>query len=202
MASVTGHAEGPGGTTRAGVGRGPARAEYAAGVTSAQNSCAPLHTCPPLRVVRLDRDLPLPARAHDGDAGIDLYSTTDLELAPGRRQLVGTGIAVALPHGTVGLVHPRSGLAARAGLSIVNAPGTVDAGYRGEIKVCLLNTDPESPIVIARGDRIAQFLVQRVELPEVVEVDELDETARGSGGYGSSGGHALLTTPTGDDTEG
>lgn len=145
-----------------------------------------------LPLVRLDPDLPLPTRAHPGDAGIDLYSTTDLELGPGRRQVVGTGIAIALPHGTVGLVHPRSGLAARAGLSIVNAPGTIDAGYRGEIKVCLINLDPESPIQIARGDRIAQLLVQRVELPEIVEVTTLDETARGAGGYGSSGGHAIL----------
>lgn len=145
-----------------------------------------------LAIKRLDPDLPLPARAHPGDAGVDLYSTTDLELAPGRRQLVGTGIAIALPTGTVGLIHPRSGLAARAGLSIVNTPGTVDAGYRGEIKVCLINLDRDEPIVIARGDRIAQLLVQRVELPELVETDELDETSRGAGGYGSSGGHARL----------
>ncbi|GAA3960455.1 dUTP diphosphatase [Gordonia caeni] len=150
----------------------------------------------PLRMVRLDPDLPLPARAHPGDAGIDLYSTTDLELAPGRRQVVGTGIAVALPFGTVGLVHPRSGLAARAGLSIVNAPGTIDAGYRGEIRVCLINLDPEAPIAISRGDRIAQLLVQKVELPEVVEVSELDDTERGDGGYGSSGGHAILHSAT------
>lgn len=152
-------------------------------------------------MVRLDPDLPLPARAHPGDAGIDLYSTTDLELAPGRRQVVGTGIAVALPFGTVGLVHPRSGLAARAGLSIVNAPGTIDAGYRGEIKVCLINLDPEAPIAISRGDRIAQLLVQKVELPEVVEVSELDDTERGGGGYGSSGGHAILHSAT-DTSEG
>lgn len=151
----------------------------------------------PLRVVRLDPDLPLPQRAHAGDAGVDLYSTTDLELAPGRRQVVGTGIAIALPAGTVGLVHPRSGLAARAGLSIVNAPGTIDVGYRGEIKVCLINLDPEAPIVISRGDRIAQLLVQRVELPEFIEVASFDEagladTTRGAGGHGSSGGHASL----------
>lgn len=145
-----------------------------------------------LRVRRLDPDIPLPTRAHPGDAGVDLCSTIDLELPPGRRQLVGTGLAVALPLGTVGLVHPRSGLAARAGLSIVNSPGTIDAGYRGEIKVCLINLDPDEPISIARGDRIAQLLVQRVELPELVEVDELDDTTRGSGGYGSSGGHAVL----------
>lgn len=147
---------------------------------------------PVLAVRRLDADLPLPVRAHHDDAGIDLRSTVDLELAPGRRQLVGTGIAIALPPGTVGLIHPRSGLAARAGLSIVNSPGTIDAGYRGEIKVCLINLDPEAPISIARGDRIAQLLVQRVELPAIVEVTELDDTARGTGGYGSSGGHAIL----------
>ncbi|GAA3047562.1 dUTP diphosphatase [Gordonia defluvii] len=145
-----------------------------------------------LRVRRLDRDLPLPARAHPGDAGVDLYSTTDAHLRPGHRQLVGTGIAIALPVGTVGLIHPRSGLAARAGLSIVNTPGTVDAGYRGEIKVCLINLDPTEPIAIKRGDRIAQLIVQRVELPELEEVDELDDTSRGVGGYGSSGGHAAL----------
>ncbi|WOC14363.1 dUTP diphosphatase [Gordonia sp. MP11Mi] len=148
---------------------------------------------PPLRLKRLDSGLPLPARAHADDAGIDLYAATDLELAPGRRQLVGTGIAIALPVGTVGLIHPRSGLAARAGLSIVNTPGTIDAGYRGEIKVCLINHDLDTPITIARGDRIAQLLVQRVELPAVLEVDELDDTVRGAGGYGSSGGHAILS---------
>lgn len=145
-----------------------------------------------MRIRRLDKDLPLPLRAHPGDAGIDLYSTTDAELAPGRRQLVGTGIAIALPIGTVGLVHPRSGLAARAGLSIVNTPGTIDAGYRGEIKVCLINLDTEEPVVIKRGDRIAQLVIQRVELPELEEVEELDDTSRGAGGYGSSGGHAAL----------
>jgi dUTP pyrophosphatase len=150
-----------------------------------------------LAVVRLDRELPLPERAHDGDAGIDLYSAQNVELAPGERALVSTGIAVAIPHGMVGLVHPRSGLAARLGLSIVNSPGTIDAGYRGEIKVALINLDPRTPIAIRRGDRIAQLLVQRVELPEVVEVTSFDEagladTTRGSGGYGSSGGHASL----------
>ena len=150
-----------------------------------------------LAVVRLDRDLPMPSRAHDGDAGVDLYSALDVELAPGARALVPTGIAVAIPHGMVGLVHPRSGLAARVGLSIVNSPGTIDAGYRGEIKVALINLDPQTAIVIHRGDRIAQLLVQRVELPELVEVTSFDEaglgdTTRGEGGHGSSGGHASL----------
>lgn len=118
-------------------------------------------------------------------------------IEPGRRALVGTGIAVAVPTGMVGLVHPRSGLAARVGLSIVNSPGTIDAGYRGEVKLSLINLDPETPIVIARGDRIAQLLVQQVELPDLVEVDSFDEaglavTTRGVGGHGSSGGHASL----------
>jgi dUTP pyrophosphatase len=151
----------------------------------------------PLAVVRLDRDLPMPSRAHAGDAGVDLCSAVDVELAPGRRALVPTGIAVAIPFGMVGLVHPRSGLAARVGLSIVNSPGTIDAGYRGEVKVALINLDPDTPIIVHRGDRIAQLLVQRVELPEVVEMTSFDEagladTSRGDGGHGSSGGHASL----------
>ena len=150
-----------------------------------------------LAVVRLDRDLPLPTRAHDGDAGIDLYSAEDVELAAGQRALVATGIAVAIPHGMVGLIHPRSGLAARLGLSIVNSPGTIDAGYRGEIKVALINLDPAAPIVIRRGDRIAQLLVQQIELAKLVEVSSFDEaglaeTTRGQGGHGSSGGHESL----------
>jgi len=148
-------------------------------------------------VVRLDRDLPLPTRANDGDAGVDLYSAEDVELAAGQRALVATGIAVAIPHGMVGLIHPRSGLAARLGLSIVNSPGTIDAGYRGEIKVALVNLDPAAPIMIRRGDRIAQLLVQQVELPTLVEVSSFDEaglaeTTRGQGGHGSSGGHESL----------
>lgn len=139
----------------------------------------------------------MPSRAHDGDAGVDLFSAVDVELAPGHRSLVPTGIAVAIPHGMVGLIHPRSGLATRVGLSIVNTPGTVDAGYRGEIKVTLINLDSQRPIVVRRGDRIAQLLVQRVELPELVEVSSFDEaglagTTRGDGGHGSSGGHSSL----------
>ncbi len=150
-----------------------------------------------LAVVRLDRSLPLPSRAHDGDAGVDLYSAQDVELAPGERVLVSTGVAVAIPMGMVGLVHPRSGLAARVGLSIVNSPGTIDAGYRGEIKVALINLDPGRAIVVNRGDRIAQLLVQRAELPGLVEVSSFDEagladTTRGDDGHGSSGGHASL----------
>ncbi len=142
-----------------------------------------------IRIKRLDPQLPLPQRAHPGDAGADLYAAEDITLAPGARALVKTGIALALPPGTVGLIHPRSGLAAKHGLSIVNTPGTVDAGYRGEIKVCLLNTDAEVPIEITRGMRIAQLVVQRVELADFVEVEELDDTDRGEGGYGSTGTH-------------
>src|ERR1700736_1526627 len=147
--------------------------------------------------MRLNRDLPMPSRAHAGDAGVDLYSAHDVELGPGERALVPTGIAVAIPVGMVGLVHPRSGLAARVGLSIVNSPGTIDAGYRGEIKLSLINLDPTTPIVVNRGDRIAQLLVQRVELVDLVEVSSFDEaglgdTTRGAGGHGSSGGHASL----------
>jgi len=157
--------------------------------------CATVSTS--LAVVRLDPGLPLPVRAHHGDAGVDLYSAEDVELAPGHRALVRTGIAVAIPVGMVGLVHPRSGLAARVGLSIVNSPGTIDAGYRGEIKVSLINLDPSTPIVVNRGDRIAQLLVQRVELVDLFEVASFDEagmadTSRGDGGHGSSGGHASL----------
>ncbi|ALC06095.1 Deoxyuridine 5'-triphosphate nucleotidohydrolase [Corynebacterium deserti GIMN1.010] len=140
-----------------------------------------------IKLVRLDKDLPMPKRAHRGDAGVDLHATTDAVIQPGRREVVGTGVAVALPLGTVGLVHPRSGLAAREGLSIANAPGTIDADYRGEIKVCLINLDPEKPITISRGDRIAQLVIQKVELVDFVEVDELDSTVRGDQGYGSTG---------------
>lgn len=152
-------------------------------------------TIDPVRVTRLDQGLPLPQRAHAGDAGVDLHITTDVSIPPGERVVVGTGLAIALPVGTVGLVHPRSGLAARSGLSIVNTPGTIDAGYRGEIKVCLINLDPRETIDLVRGDRVAQLVVQKVELVTFVEVDTLDDTTRGDGGYGSSGGHAILTSP-------
>mgnify|MGYP005987703103 FL=1 len=145
-----------------------------------------------VRVRRLDPELPVPTRAHEGDAGVDLRITAPVTIAPGERVLVGTGIAIALPLGTVGLVHPRSGLAAKSGLSVVNTPGTIDAGYRGEIKVCLINHDLHTSIELERGDRIAQLIVQRVELVTFVEVDELDDTVRGAGGHGSTGGHASL----------
>jgi dUTP pyrophosphatase len=141
-----------------------------------------------IAVSRLDPDLPLPSYAHPGDAGADLRTTVDVELAPGERMLVPTGVAVALPEGYVALVHPRSGLAARHGLSIVNTPGTIDAGYRGEIKVLLINHDPVEPIALRRGDRIAQLVVQRFERARFVAVSDLPESARGTGGYGSTGG--------------
>ena len=138
-------------------------------------------------VTRLDPGLPLPSYAHPGDAGADLRTTVDVVLAPGERALVPTGVALALPQGYVGLVHPRSGLAARHGLSIVNTPGTVDAGYRGEIKVLLVNLDPHEPVELRRGDRVAQLVVQRVEHVAFDEVDALPDSARGAGGYGSTG---------------
>lgn len=140
-----------------------------------------------VKIKRLDKGLPMPFRAHRSDAGADLYAAETLTLQPGERALVGTGIAMALPLGTVGLIHPRSGLAAQHGLSIVNTPGTVDADYRGEIKVCLINHDPHTPIEIERGMRIAQLVVQRVELVNFSEVEDLDATDRGTGGYGSTG---------------
>ncbi|GGL14021.1 dUTP diphosphatase [Mangrovihabitans endophyticus] len=143
-------------------------------------------------VRRLDPDLPLPAYAHPGDAGADLVASRDVELAPGERALVPTGVAIALPEGFVGLVHPRSGLAHRLGVTVLNAPGTVDAGYRGEIMVNLINHDPANPAKIARGDRIAQLVVQRVERAAFRVVDDLSETVRGAGGHGSTGGHRTL----------
>ena len=141
-----------------------------------------------IAVQLLDPGLPLPAYAHPGDAGADLVTAVDVTLEPGERALVPTGIAVALPEGYVALVHPRSGLAARHGLSIVNTPGTIDAGYRGEIKVLLVNHDLREPITLKRGDRIAQLVVQRFERAAFLAVDHLPESARGSGGYGSTGG--------------
>lgn len=141
-------------------------------------------------ILRLDPDLPMPAYAHPGDAGADLCTREDVSLAPGERVLVPTGIALALPDGYVGLVHPRSGLAHRVGLSIVNAPGTIDAGYRGEVQVCLVNLDPATPIELRRGDRIAQLVIQQFETATFVEADDLPNSSRGAGGYGSTGGFA------------
>jgi dUTP pyrophosphatase len=141
-----------------------------------------------IAIVRLDTDLPLPSYAHPGDAGADLRTTVDVTLAPGERALVPTGIGIALPDGYVALVHPRSGLAARHGLSIVNSPGTVDAGYRGEVKVTLINHDPVEAVELRRGDRIAQLVIQRFERARFVEVGQLPDSVRGEGGYGSTGG--------------
>jgi dUTP pyrophosphatase len=146
----------------------------------------------PVAVCQLDDQLPMPEYAHPGDAGADLRSAEDVELAPGARHLVRTGVAVALPDGYVGLVHPRSGLASRLGVTVLNAPGTVDAGYRGEIMVNLVNHDPERTARISRGDRIAQLVVQRVERAHFHRVDDLPDSVRGAGGHGSTGGHAGL----------
>ena len=136
----------------------------------------------------LDPGLDLPSYAHPGDAGADLRSREDVVLEPGERRLVGTGVAIALPEGYAAFVHPRSGLAARHGISIVNAPGTVDAGYRGEIKVCLINTDPTVAVAIARGDRIAQLVIQPVVRADFRVVGALPASTRGVGGHGSTGG--------------
>lgn len=148
----------------------------------------------PVRVAvrRLDPDVPLPTYAHPDDAGADLVAAQDVELGPGERALVPTGLAIALPPGYVGLVHPRSGLAARLGVTVLNAPGTVDAGYRGEIMVNLINHDRERTVSIAKGDRIAQLLVQRVERAEFHVVEELPPSVRGANGHGSTGGHRSL----------
>jgi dUTP pyrophosphatase len=140
-----------------------------------------------LRVARLDARARLPTRAHPGDAGLDLYAVQPAVLAPGERASIPTGIAVEIPPGHAGLVLPRSGLAARHGISVVNAPGLIDAGYRGEIRVLLLNTDREQPFELAAGDRIAQLVVVAVAVRMVEEVPALTDTIRGSGGFGSSG---------------
>jgi dUTP diphosphatase len=146
-------------------------------------------------IKRLDPELPLPERAHPGDAGCDLVAAADVELRPGQRVIVGTGVSIALPAGYAAFVHPRSGLAARYGVTIVNAPGTVDAGYRGEIKVVLLNTDAEHSVRFLRGDRIAQLVIQRIETPVFREVDTLPGSQRGTDGHGSTGGHAMESIP-------
>ena len=137
---------------------------------------------------RLDPELPAPSYAHDGDAGADLVTAVDLDLAPGERAMVPTGTAIALPEGFAAFVHPRSGLAARCGMALVNASGTIDAGYRGEIQVIVINLDPKEPIRLNRGDRIAQLVIQRVERARFVEVEELPESVRADGGFGSTGG--------------
>ena len=139
-------------------------------------------------IQRLDPELPVPSPEHPGDAGMDLRARIDVVIEPGARQLVPTGIAIALPPGYVGLVHPRSGLALRAGVTVLNGPGTIDAGYRGEIAVILVNLDRDEPARISRGDRIAQLVVAPIATPRVVEVEQLPGSHRGSGGFGSTGG--------------
>ncbi|UIK90449.2 dUTP diphosphatase [Arthrobacter polaris] len=145
---------------------------------------------PPLSVqlCMLDAGIEPPSYAHPGDAGADLRSRIDIVLAPGERALVPTGVSIALPFGFVALIHPRSGLATKYGLTIVNSPGTVDAGYRGELLVTLLNTDSKHSISLSRGDRIAQMVIQRVETAHFIVVDELPDSVRGTGGFGSTGG--------------
>jgi dUTP pyrophosphatase len=139
-----------------------------------------------LHIRRLDERALLPTRAYPGDAGLDLYAVDEATLSPGERASIGTGIAVEIPDGEAGLVLARSGLAARHGIALVNAPGLIDAGYRGEIRILLLNPDREATFTVARGDRIAQLVLVRIETPEVVEVDELASSKRGAGGFGSS----------------
>lgn len=141
----------------------------------------------PLRVQRLDDRAVLPSRAYPGDAGLDLYALERCELAPGARARVATGVAIEIPPGHAGLVLPRSGLAARHGIALVNAPGLIDAGYRGELQVLLLNTDRGATFTVAAGDRIAQLVLITVAAPDVVEVAELADSERGAGGFGSSG---------------
>lgn len=150
----------------------------------------PGRTDPDVLIARLDPDVPIPAYAHPGDAGADLVTTVDAVLAPGERTLLPTGIAIALPDGYAAFVHPRSGLAVRYGVALVNSPGTVDAGYRGEIKVSVVNLDPAAPVTFHRGDRIAQLVIQEVARARFHEVSSLPGSARGAGGFGSTGGHA------------
>lgn len=140
-----------------------------------------------LQVTRLDPGVPLPARAHPGDAGLDLCAREDVTLKPGERALVGTGIAIAIPDGYAGFVVPRSGTAIAHGIGVVNAPGLIDAGYRGEIRCILINHDPHEAFEVRRGDRIAQLVLQRVEEAQVREVEALPDSARGTGGFGSTG---------------
>lgn len=138
-------------------------------------------------IKRLNPEVPLPNYAYEGDAGLDLRSAEDVTLRPFERRLISTGLAVAIPEGYAGFVQPRSGLALKQGLSMANTPGLIDAHYRGELKICAINLDPQNDIAIKRGDRIAQLVIQRVPVVSLVEVDGLDETDRGAGGFGSSG---------------
>ena len=140
-----------------------------------------------LPIKRLDPRVELPSYAYEGDAGLDLRAAEDVDLKPFERRLIATGLAVAIPEGYAGFVQPRSGLALKEGLSMANTPGLIDAHYRGELKVCAVNLDPEKTIHISFGERIAQLVIQAVPLVQLLEVDELDETDRGAGGFGSSG---------------
>ena len=140
-----------------------------------------------LEIKRLDPDLTLPAYAHEGDAGLDLRAAEDVKLEPFQRTLIATGIAIAIPTGYAGFVQPRSGLAIKQGLGVLNSPGLIDSHYRGEIKVIAINLDPEKTIEITRGDKVAQLVIQPVASIDLTEVDELDETVRGEGGFGSTG---------------
>lgn len=142
---------------------------------------------PVLQVKRLDPGLPLPSYQRDGDAGLDLYATRDVTIAPGERAVIGTGVAIAIPAGYVGFVTPRSGLAARHGLSIVNSPGVVDSGYRGEVKLILVNLDQKEDVVLARAERVAQLVIAPVASVQVVDVLDLSPSERGEGGHGSTG---------------
>jgi dUTP pyrophosphatase len=147
-------------------------------------------------VQRLDPELPLPVYALPGDAGADIVAAQDVILAPGERAVLPTGLAIAVPDGYAAFVHPRSGLAARAGLGLVNAPGTIDAGYRGEVKLIVINLDATRSLHISRGERVAQLVFQRVETARFIEVAELPESERGAGGHGSTGGAAALAAVT------
>lgn len=152
-------------------------------------------------VQRLDPDVPLPRYAFPGDAGADVVTTVDAVLQPGERAVLSTGVALALPDGYAAFVHPRSGLAARVGMTLLNAPGTVDSGYRGELRVNVINHDLRDPITLHRGDRIAQLVIQKVESAYFVEVDRLPDSVRGTGGHGSTGGaHPLLAATTDPQT--
>ncbi len=153
-------------------------------------------------VQRIDSDVPLPVYALPGDAGADIVTAVDITLAPGERAVLPTGLAIALPEGFAAFVHPRSGLAGRAGLGLVNAPGTIDSGYRGEIKVIVINHDRVQALHLARGERVAQLVVQRVERVEFLEVPDLPGTRRGVSGHGSTGGAAVLGTRSLQDIEG
>ncbi|CAL9583746.1 dUTP diphosphatase [Streptomyces sp. enrichment culture] len=152
----------------------------------------------PVLIRRVDPDVPLPAYEHPGDAGADLRTTRACELGPGERAVLPTGVSIALPEGYAAFVHPRSGLAARCGVALVNAPGTVDAGYRGEIKVIVVNLDPRESVRFERFDRIAQLVVQQVEKVRFQEVAELPGSARAEGGFGSTGGHAAVGGASGE----